>query len=84
MIALEVRNLQPDLLRGYVMAERGGVQRPDGSVAAHDGSWVVRFIELPPARLGRFTIPAQRIEVEGDGEEALAAYLRRMTMRGGG
>lgn len=81
---MEIRNLRPALFRGYLVAEMGGVEGPDGEVRGP--GWRARFIELPRAQVGRYAVPAFRIEVEGEPEteQSVAAFLRRQAMRGGG
>ncbi|MFN8558262.1 MAG: DUF1952 domain-containing protein [Dehalococcoidia bacterium] len=82
MTSLEVRNLDPDILRAALVAELGGVHKADGSVRS--AGWRVRFVTLPDARVGRLTVPAVRIDVEGAAAEAITRYLRRQSVRGGG
>lgn len=82
MTSLEIRTLAADLLRGSLVNEFDGERQDDGAVTG-DG-WRVEFVPLPPARLGRFSIRALRLDVSGVREAEAAAVLRRMTMRGGG
>ncbi len=81
---MEIRNLKPELFRGYLVAELGGAVQADGDVTGP--GWRARFVELPRAQIGRYAVPAFRIDVEGEPEPAaaVAAYLRRQAMRGGG
>lgn len=82
MTRLEIRNLSPDLLKGYLIDEFGGRQQPDGSVAG-DG-WEARFIAGEPARFKRFAVPVLFVEFQGSREAAAASFLASKAMRGGG
>ncbi len=81
MTRLEIRNLPADEIRRDLLREVGGVA--EGARVAGDG-WVVEFVEGEPARLGRMLVPVLFLEVAGEREAEVAAYLRRRTMRGGG
>lgn len=82
MISLEVRNLDLDVLRRYLLTELSGTRHADGSVTG--AGWRVAFVTLPDARVGRLAVPATRIDVDGDHEATVARFLALKSMRGGG
>ena len=83
MIRLEVRLLPTRQLIGYLVTEFHGKDNDDGSVTGE--GWTARFINGAPIQLGPNTrVPVLFIEVQGDREAEAAAFLQRMTMRGGG
>lgn len=81
MQRLEVRNIDTDLIAGYLAAELGGVR--DGDTVQGEG-WRVRFVPGEAVRLGGIRVPVVFYEVDGEREAEVAAFLRRKTMRGGG
>lgn len=81
MQRLEVRNIDTDLIAGYLVAELGGER--DG-MAVRGGGWEVRFVPGEAARVGGIRVPVVFYEVEGERADEVAAFLRRKTMRGGG
>jgi hypothetical protein len=83
MTRLEVRLLPARQLVGYLDAEYGAVSQDDGLVQG-DG-WTAKFVDGAPILVGKATrVPVLFIEVEGERESEVAAFLTRMTMRGGG
>jgi hypothetical protein len=81
MERLEVRNVETDLIAGYLVREMGGVR--EGDTVRGEG-WTVRLVPGESVRLGGIRVPVVFYEVEGEREADIAAYLRRKTMRGGG
>ncbi len=82
MTTLEIRNVDPEVLRGYLVAELGGEPRPDGSVRGQ--GWRATFLRLPDAPVGALTVPAVEVRFAGEGSGDAAAFLARRAMRGGG
>jgi hypothetical protein len=79
---LEVRNLRPAEIARDLVKEMDG-REVDGGVDG-DG-WTVRFVEGEPAAVGpRFRVPVLFIDISGEREAELTAFVRRKTMRGGG
>jgi hypothetical protein len=78
---LEVRNLDPELIRRYLREELGG--QGDGETVTGEG-WLVRFKPGEPATIGSLRVSVLFIEVEGPREPEVARFLRLKTMRGGG
>lgn len=81
MMRLEVRNLPPAQIAGYLVDELGGAHR-DGVVTG-DG-WIVRLTRGEPAAVGRFRVPVLFVDIDGPREHEVTTFLRRKTMRGGG
>lgn len=81
MERLEVRNVETDLIAGYLVREMGGHRQGD---TVEGEGWSVRFVPGESARVGGIRVPVVFYEVEGEREAEIAAYLRRKTMRGGG
>lgn len=81
MTRLEVRNMPAEQLRCYLVDELAGVA--DGDAVRGEG-WAVRFIPGEPVRLRLMTIAVLFIEIDGEREEEIAAFMRNKTMRGGG
>jgi len=82
MMSLEVRGLRPEAVREQIQRELGGVPGPDGAILG--AGWRLQIIPLPRAALGRFSVTALGIEVDGGQEAEITAAVRRMMMRGGG
>ena len=81
MTRLEVRNLKPELIASYLREEFDG----DGDDEAVEGEgWRVDLRVGEPAGVGRFRVPVLFLEIEGQREAEVTAFLRRKTMRGGG
>jgi molybdopterin synthase sulfur carrier subunit len=80
----DLRNLPRDRIMGY-LAEAGGVQ--DGHLAVVGQGWQARLEEMPPAKVGRFSVPRDLLIIEGsdaDAVQRVCAFMRHKTMRGGG
>ncbi len=83
MRRLEVRLLPAAQLVRYLVTDFGGADRGDGTVTG-DG-WVARFVPGEPVAMRAGTrIPVLFIEFEGPREAEAAAFMAKMTMRGGG
>ena len=83
MTRLEVRLLPARQLIGYLEAEYG-VTNDAGGVVTGEG-WSARFVDGEPVVMKTGTkVPVLFVEVEGEREAEVAAFLARMTMRGGG
>ncbi len=81
---LELRNLPLDRLGEYLVAAGGTLN--DARHATGPG-WTAQILELEPATLGKFRIPRDMLILEGDDDaavQAVNAFMRRQTMRGGG
>ncbi len=81
---LELRNLPLGRLGEYLVAAGGVLRDPRLAVGA---GWSARIVELEPAALGKFVIPRDLLVIEGDDDDAVQAvhaFMRRQTMRGGG
>ena len=81
---LELRNLPLDRLGEYLVAAGGTLN--DARHATGPG-WTARIMALEPATLGKFRIPRDLLILEGDDDaavQAVNAFMRRQTMRGGG
>lgn len=78
---LEVRNLRAADIRRETAAALHG-REEDGAVAGP--GWRVRFHDGQPARVGALAVPVLFLEIEGEREAEVAAFLRLHTMRGGG
>ena len=77
-----MRNLRPADIARDLLKEMEG-REVDGGVDG-DG-WTVRFVEGEPAKVGpRFRVPVLFIDIAGEREAELTAFVRRKTMRGGG
>ena len=81
MTLLEVRNLKPALIASYLREEFDGDGDDEG--VAGEG-WRVHLRVGEPAGVGRFRVPVLFLEIEGQREAEVTAFLRRKTMRGGG
>jgi hypothetical protein len=82
MIAVELRGLDPVMLRALLVEELGGAQRPD--TAVHGDGGCVRFPRLPDVQVGAIWVRAHRVEIDGPHAERVAAFVRRRFTRGGG
>lgn len=83
MRRLQVRLLPAKQLIGYLVADFAGHDEGDGRVSGH--GWSACFIDGTPIQMGPNTrVPVLFIEIEGAREAEAAAFLERMTMRGGG
>ncbi len=81
---LELRNLPLGRLGEYLVAAGGTLTDPRH--AAGQG-WSAQIVALDPAVLGKFSIPRDLLIIEGDDDaavQAVHAFMRRQTMRGGG
>jgi hypothetical protein len=81
---MELRNLPRFRIMEYLQAA-GGV--PCGEMAVDGGAWIARLEEMVPAVLGRLQVRRDMLIIEGDDEaavEAVQAFMRQKTMRGGG
>lgn len=77
-----MRNLRPAEIARDLLKEMDG-HEVEGGVDG-DG-WTVRFVEGEPAKVGpRFRVPVLFIDIAGEREAELTAFVRRKTMRGGG
>ncbi len=77
-----MRNLRPADIARDLLKEMNG-REVEGGVDG-DG-WTVRFVEGEPAKVGpRFRVPVLFIDIAGEREAELTAFVRRKTMRGGG
>lgn len=81
MTRLEVRNLRPALIAGYLRDELGGT---GDDTAVHGEGWRVGLVAGEPAGVGRYHVPVLFLDVEGAREAEVTAFLRQKTMRGGG
>lgn len=82
MKRLEVRLLGREQLVGYLVSGFGGMRTESG--ATGDG-WHARFVVGEPIRMKTGgAIPVLFVEFEGEREAEAAAFLAKMTMRGGG
>ena len=83
MTRLEVRLLPARQLIGYLEVEYGVTGNADGVVTGE--GWSARFVAGEPVVMKTGTrVPVLFIEIEGEREHEVAAFLARMTMRGGG
>lgn len=81
---LELRNLPLGRLGEYLVVAGGTLEDPRRAVGQ---GWSAQIVALEPAVLGKFTIPRDLLIIEGDDEaavQAVHAFMRRQTMRGGG
>jgi hypothetical protein len=78
---LEIRNLDPDLIRRYLIEEMDGTL--EGTDVRGEG-WLVRFTSKEPVNVGLMKVRVLFLDVEGEREGEVARFLRQKTMRGGG
>jgi hypothetical protein len=81
MTTLELRNVPTDFVRAVLIDRLRGVS--DGDAVSGEG-WRVRLRAGAPVRLGLTTVPVLFLDVDGERESEVAAFLRRNTLRGGG
>lgn len=82
MITVELRGLDAAAVRALFLRELDGWEQADGSLAG-DG-WRLSFLPLPDVQLGAIRVRALRVEIDGAGAPAIAAVVRRTSVRGGG
>ena len=83
MTRLEIRLLPASQIIGYLLAEYDAIDC-GGGIVEGDG-WTARFFQGEPFAMRPGTrVPVLFIEVDGEHEREVSAFLSRMTMRGGG
>lgn len=82
MTSLEVRGMQPAAVLALLHSQIGGAL--DGDDRLTGDGWQIRSETMPRAPLGRFSVMALRLSIDGVRESEIAPIVRRMLMRGGG
>lgn len=82
-VGLELRNLPHFRVMEYLV-KVGGIRCGDLRIAG-DG-WTATLCPIPPAQVGSIRVPCDLLIIEGNTEHvnAVHAFIRQKTMRGGG
>jgi hypothetical protein len=92
-IEYELRNLPRFRIKEYLEQAGGTVLdtvldgHPNGTLRAAGDGWTASLEAMEPAQVGSFSIPRDRLVIEGDDKAAVeraSAFMRQKTMRGGG
>lgn len=82
-VELELRNLPRTRILEYLAEAKG---QPAGELAVRGDGWLAWLEPMEPAQVGSFTIPRDRLVIEGEvtAVEPVHSLMRSRTMRGGG